>query len=602
MTTKSVRTYPNAAIDALAENSVTPHDIVCQLEEAFARNFIKPQPLIQLLPHVPLDELVANDPMMGTMAEEMTKFAESRQLADARWQQKLMIYRNFGRYGLEKDEIALIERAKDGLDSVEDRLAAACYAVEAVKSRKAWKLEQSKHQNPSNYADLAVAKKVKVGNKNEWVDSVIHELPPATKGKAHAEAYYAMKLPDGRIVNLGASQGSFAPILNKYPSRALRNIATRLEITPEGGDTAVLNQILDAPLIEWKNDKDEVEMCYKWLPSYTSAWQGNVWLIYVGWRLNPKCNPSSYWVDANSELTQSDPNIGIPIGHESYQAPLSLSQLDYHLLRESSDLAVENEDGEVVDFMNEEEEFLTCFPKREDETDFIDRSKYCEDDPEMELINAASGVVQRSEAGITLGDLQSKEFVDEYLHQGIEDAKATIERCLKQEPSELGKKIIGWMQEKIARLMHLTNLHEALIQSVDTNTDQIIRHWYPHHYVELKGCSPTPQSKQADSYHGENTWKDVGREYAFMSKVDKMPVVIPNAHRSPDGDIEQQKVTRHEFKQWPTRTFQMNLKQAKQLRRQKQVAQSIIHNRFGMLIREKAAANVFASTLDELLS
>jgi hypothetical protein len=573
---KSVKTYPNAAIDALAENSVTPHDIVCQLEEAFARNFIKPAPFIQLAPRVPLNELIANDPVMGSMADEMAKFAESRQLANAMWQQKLMIYRNFGRYGLEKDEIALIDRAKEGLESIEDRLAAACYAVESVKSRKAWKVEQSKHQNPSNYADLAVAKKEKVGDRFQWIDSVIHELPPAVKGKAHAEAYYAMKLPDGRVVNLGASQGSLSPILNKYPSRALRNIATRLGIEPVGGDTAVLNQILDAPLIEWMNDKGEVEKCYKWLPSYTSAWQGNVWLVYVGWRLNPKCTASSYWLDANGELTQENPNKGISEQSECYQQPLTVSQLDYHLLSESSDLAVENEDGEVVDYMNEEEEFLTCFPQREDDQIFIDMKQFAEDDDELELFRAVSGVIERSESGITMGDAQSKAFTEDYLHEGIESAKQTIKRCMKVEPNEQTEQIIEWMQEKIERLTRLTTLHNAFC--TESSSQDISRYWYPQtHSMWTMGRS-------------ENYAKEPVKTQPCMTIA-------------PDNNIEPETT----FIMSPSRymnrkVISCTLDDAKQLRRRKAVENSITHNRFGMLIREKAAAKEFASTLDALLS
>jgi hypothetical protein len=574
--TKSVTTYPNAAIDALAENSVTPYDLVCELEEAFAANFIKPQPFIQLAPKVPLNELVANDPIMGLMAKQMSEFAQSRVLANAVWQQKLMIYRNFGRYGLEKDEIALIDRAKEGLESIEDRLAAACYAVESVKSRKAWKKEQAKHQDPSNYTNLVQAKKEKVGDRFQWVDSVIHELPPAVKGKAHAEAYYAMKLPDGRVVNLGASQGSLAPILNKYPSRALRNVATRLGIAPVGGDTAVLNQILEAPLIEWTNDKGEIEQCYKWLPSYTSAWQGNVWLVYIGWRLNPKCTPSSYWVDANNELTQDNPNKGIPEGHEAYQAPLSLSQLDYHLLSESSDLAIENENGEVVDFMNEEEEFLTCFPQREDDQVFIDMSKFAEDDEELELLNAVSGVVERSESGITIGDAQSKAFTEEYLHKGIVSAQKTIERCMKQEPNELSQKIIEWMEQKIQRLTRLTTLHNAFM--TEDSSHNLVEYWYPKVH---------------------NMWT-MGRSENYAKEPVKTQPCMTIA---PDNNIEP-KTT---FIMSPSRymnrkVISCTLDDAKQLRRRKAVENSITHNRFGMLIREKAAAKEFASTLDALLS
>jgi len=576
--TKSVRTFPQANIESMAEAglSLSPHEMVCALEEAFAANFIKPAPFIQLAPQVPLNELITNDPVMSSMADEMAKFAKSRQLANAMWQQKLMIYRNFGRYGLEKDEIAIFDRAKDGLETIEEKLAAVNYAIEAVKSRKAWKKEQAKHQDPSNYANLVQAKKEKVGNRFQWVDSVIHELPPATTGKAHAEAYYAMKLPDGRIVNLGASQSSFAPILNKYPSRALRNIAKRLQIEPAGGDTAVLNQILDAPLIEWVNNNGEVEKCYKWLPSYTSAWQGNVWLVYVGWRLNPKCTPSSYWVDANNELTQDNPNKGIPEGHEAYQAPLSLSQLDYHLLSESSDLAVQNEEGEVVDFMNEEEEFLTCFPQREDDQVFIDLSKFAEDDDEIELFRAVSSVIERSESGITMGDAQSKAFTEDYLHEGIESAKETIERCMKVEPNEQTEQIIEWMQEKIARLTRLTQLHNAFVtEDLSTN---IVSHWYPKvHNMLTMGRS-------------ENYAKEPVKTQPCMTIA-------------PDNNIEPETT----FIMSPSRymnrkVISCTLDDAKQLRRRKAVAQSIVNNRFGMLIREKTAIETFASTLEAMLA
>jgi hypothetical protein len=274
-------------------------------------------------------------------------------------------------------------------------------------------------------------------------------------------------------------------------------------------------------------------------------------------------------------LTQDNPNKGIPAGHESYQAPLSLSQLDYHLLSESSDLAVQNEEGEVVDFMNEEEEFLTCFPQREDDQVFIDLSKFAEDDDEIELFRAVSSVIERSESGITMGDAQSKAFTEEYLHEGIESAKETIERCMKAEPNEQTEQIIEWMQEKIARLTRLTQLHNAFVTE-DSSTN-IISHWYPKTH---------------------NMWT-MGRTANYAKEPVKTQPCMTIA---PDNEIEQPKVAHHEFKPWPTRTFQMNLEQAKQLRRQKQVAQSIIHNRFGMLIREKAAAKEFASTLDALLS
>lgn len=606
--TKSATTYPNAAIDALAENSVTPYDIVCELEEAFAANFIKPQPFIQLAPHVPLNEIIANDPVMGSMAKEMAKFAESRQLAEAMWQQKLMIYRNFGRYGLEKDEEKLIERAKDGLESIEDRLAAGYYAVESVKSRKAWKAEQSKHQTPSNYADLAVAKKEKVGDAYKWVDSVIHELPPATKGKAHAKAYYAMKLPDGRIINLGASQGSHAPILNEYPSRALRNVATRLGIVPIGGDTAVLNQILEAPLIEWANDKGEIEKCYKWLPSYTSAWQGNVWLVYIGWKLNPKCTNSSYWLDANGVLTQRPQD----------QAPLTVSQLDYEVIKGSAEEKLETEEvegeTEVADFMNDEEEYVLSGLMRDESDEDVPIDNFV-------LIGYAyenNRFVEHRNDSAIWKDAELRDYKAEELRKlrsekrqlarfasDIEDNLSALELERIQNDEEASPELLARWNELHKMKQRIRNHEKFFVEQcrdLDTQTSP---------------CYSPPESKF--EYRMRPTEAQYGPfpEFieAFGGKL--LPAPIPhNGHNPlmekvktlpcmftvPDGDIEQQKVTRCEFKPWPTRTFQMNLEQAKKLRRQKQVAQAIIHNRFGMLIREKAAAQTFASTLDALLS
>jgi hypothetical protein len=292
--------------------------------------------------------------------------------------------------------------------------------------------------------------------------------------------------------------------------------------------------------------------------------------------LNPKCTPSSYWVDANNELTQDNPNKGIPEGHEAYQAPLSLSQLDYHLLSESSDLAIENENGEVVDFMNEEEEFLTCFPQREDDQVFIDLSKFAEDDDELELFRAVSSVIERSESGITMGDAQSKAFTEDYLHEGIESAKATIERCMKQEPNELSEQIIEWMQEKIERLTRLTTLHNAFC--TESSSQDVSRYWYPQTH---------------------NMWTMGRTEKSVMEPVKTLPCMTI----APDNNIEPETT----FIMSPSRymnrkVISCTLNDAKQLRRRKAVENSITHNRFGMLIREKAAAKEFASTLDALLS
>ena len=422
----------------------TPFDIVSAMEESFMNR----RPL-----HTP----VQREQILGsveTVLSPMDQFVANRILASARWKQKTMLFTNFGRW-LEEDEKRIVNAAKEGLESVEDRLAAACYAVEKIKSRKAWKLEQKRNEAASHHGPNVRAGKIVVDGRNQWDDAQVHELPPVSHGKAHAPAYYACKLPDGRVVNLGQSVEGFPAKLNKYPSQALQNIALRLGIEMRGGDTAILNHLLEAEQVVSVNDKGETESNWKWLPSYTSVWQG-VWIVYVGWRRNPKVAESSYWLDDMGELTRFDPNNG--------EAPLTLSQLDYHLLSESSDLAVENEDGDVVEFMNEEEEFLTFAPQRESGETFIDFSKYCDDDEELELFGACSAVIERSEGGLTVGDLESSQFVDDYLHKGILRTEKTLRsmRAIEDPDAKLLETIEG-MEKHLARLNRLDGLWDKFI-------------------------------------------------------------------------------------------------------------------------------------------
>ena len=85
----------------------------------------------------------------------------------------------------------------------------------------------------------------------------------------------------------------------------------------------------------------------------------------------------------------------------------------------------------------------------------------------------------------------------------------------------------------------------------------------------------------------------------LMEKVKTLPCMLT----VPQNDIELETT----FEMSPTRFVNRNvisctLDDAKQLRRRKAVAQSIVHNRFGMLIREKSAAETFASTLETMLA
>ena len=128
------------------------------------------------------------------------------------------------------------------------------------------------------------------------------------------------------------------------------------------------------------------------------------------------------------------------------------------------------------------------------------------------------------------------------------------------------------------KLARANNMDKAWNRFVGTQHDQALtRYWYPT----------------------TNRMMTMGLDVNFLRE---MPQEISGASISPTNEIEQPKVISHDLRPWPLRTFQMTLGQSKQLRRQKQVAQAIIHNRFGMLIREKAAAKAFESTLAAILS
>ena len=463
--------------------------------------------------HTPVHRETTREQILGsveTVLSPMDEFVANRILASAKWKQKTMLFTNFGRW-LEEDEKRIVNNAKAGLESVEDRLAAACYACDKIKSRKLWKAEQKRNEAASHFGERVKAAKVVIDGKTKWDDAQVHELPPVSHGKAHESAYYAIKLPDGTMVNLGKSVDGFAAKLNKYPSQALQNIAARLGIEMRGGDTAILNHLLGAEQVVTINDKGETESNYKWLPSYTSVWQG-VWIVYVGWRLNPKVSDSSYWLNDNNELTQFNPNYQMTPEDEGYQAPLTLSQLDYHLLAESSDLAVENEDGETVEFMNEEEEFLTFAPQRESGETFVDFSKYCDDDEEMEIFGACSAVIERSEGGITVGDLESSQFIDGYINQGIFRTERSLRQMRAvQDPNEDLLATIAGMEDHLARLNRLDAQWNKFVGN--SKTDHLVQYWFPNNVNRMLCMSKENHAKM-------------------------IPAIIPGASNEPRNLIE----------------------------------------------------------------
>lgn len=345
MKTTSVKTYGGLPVEAVTNDD--PFGILAALEE----NFLKPQFITKLTRPVSLAELVRNDPVMGFMGEALADMHSRLHKRRSERTATKMIRAHFGRY-LEKDETKMLEKQIEGLETVEDKMQAVVNLIDKIKDRRKWKAEQSAAQKLVHYAERIPARKELVDGKHKWNDATVHDLPPLTgKGKAHEPAFYAIKLPDGRIINLGQSDGEHGAVKCYYPSKAFQHIATRLGIEMRGGDTAILNHLLGAEMVEWTNERGEGCKDYKYLPAYTTVWQG-VWIVYVGWRLNPKCHSSSYWLDGD-QLTQR------PIEGEQ---PLTVSQLDYCLLTGAAEEKLEDadapEDDQPTDFLNDEEEYV----------------------------------------------------------------------------------------------------------------------------------------------------------------------------------------------------------------------------------------------------
>ena len=564
MITKSVRTYATGNVEDAGVTGITPLDILQALEENFNRPMtahLSPMPRRETFKAISLVDLVKTDPLLCPMAEALAGLRERRALADAKWKRDLMLWRNFGRpKWLPKDELAIVEQAGAELESVEDKLAAGYYATMKVASRKAWKAEQEKTQDPASYADLCLT----------------YDLPPRTTRKSHQPAYYSITGPSGVKIDLGKPHGSYPPILSKNPNEAFRRFIARMGVTVKGGEVEILNKLLKAPQVEYVDAQGNVSKEWKWLPSYTTTNCG-AWFVTVGWRLNPKITPSRYWLDAYGELTQNDPNAGLEPGDEGYEAPLTLSQLDYHLLCDSKDLAVQDEDGNVIDYMNEDEEFLGMFGDREESETFIDLDQFVAgegdgdyDDDELRLIKECSFNVERSESGITIGDLQSQAFI-RHIDEQIREAEQELAEvdCFGEDTPEAAV-----AAKKLARA---NNVDKAWNRFVGTQHDQaLIRYWYPT----------------------TNRMMTMGLDVDFLRE---MPRDIPGASFSPANNIIVPPI--HELALLPPhKHFTLCLDDAKRLRRQKAVCQSIIHKRFGILVREKAAAQTFESTLNSLLN
>jgi hypothetical protein len=255
-----------------------------------------------------------------------------------------MMRRKFGKW-LPKGAQSVIEGSLKELRAIgEERgyplshdevVASYAWSAQRILELEKWKEEQRVIRRATQALVRQETTKQLVDGRKVWVDATVYELPPLVQpdGKSlkHALSRYACRLPDGRTVDLGMQDGNWAPIMSDGPDIAMQRIAKRLGMDIRGGAHTILQALTG------QNDI---------IPAYQTIWHRGQWFTIVGWQKDPKLTNSSYYLDG-TQLTR--------IGDDENR--LTMSELDYHLLRGSAETEVQDEQGEVVDYLNEEEEF-----------------------------------------------------------------------------------------------------------------------------------------------------------------------------------------------------------------------------------------------------
>ena len=251
-----------------------------------------------------------------------------------------MIEASFGKYtskGFDgiaaKCDAELAEMAAErGWDiTPEERLASLVSVIQRAKELEAWKVEQKAVHRAKQFEafykkvgtragkpvfkrfytshNLTHTEKAMVDGKLQWQDAMVRELPPpkvedvwvgktkkriglSTPGAfVHEDARYILKLPDGRKVDLGMTDGKFKPVRRNDPNKAMQSIAARLGMKVRGGAHTILQTLLGRTDI---------------LPAYTSFWYKEGWVVIVGWQLDPKLTNASYMETLEGKLVRSN--------------------------------------------------------------------------------------------------------------------------------------------------------------------------------------------------------------------------------------------------------------------------------------------------------
>lgn len=230
-----------------------------------------------------------------------------------------------------------------------------------------------------------------------WERQCGNRWKPMVNNSQHENAWYSLCIPD-YSTDLGKDEFGHRACTRNNENTAAITMAKRLNLdVKRGGAHTVVEKIMG--------------------DGFTASWmaiyEDGTWNVKMGYQRTNEA-PSSYWLVGN-ELTDCNPNyLGngkyISSDSKAYIPRLTVREVEANmsLLASAKDLHIYDEEAHHVDSFNEEEEFLnvTSVNMR---TDFIDTDIYAEDDIELIAINFLKSKLERSERGLTVGDIHSNQ-------------------------------------------------------------------------------------------------------------------------------------------------------------------------------------------------
>lgn len=206
------------------------------------------------------------------------------------------------------------------------------------------------------------------------------------------------------------------------------------------------------------------------------------------------------------------------------EPPLSVSELDYYILKDCSDLEIHDEEEIIVDYEDPMEASYNLGVERDKEGYAIDTSRFAEDDPEMELVMFLQSKLDLNETSITKEDLTRPQVTELlYGEQAVND-KGELEWYHglngATKDAEVFNKILnktgeGWAFEAYNSALMRIKFFSRMIATLEMIQE--------NHTQEVKQVVP----------------RYVFDEQAFSQAKVK---VIPNAHILPDNHIETQTI------------------------------------------------------------